>query len=135
MINTSKGCFALLNNIMCLTAPLIESRQSLFVQVGFIAKSLFYFDYFCGVFVGFSCGSALQQSWEGEAAAHGHGEGPLLAMKSQLLGLLRHLGMGQAQHGAIPPVLQLPGQCSGISCPQCPRASQLPWLSLSTPLL
>lgn len=51
VINTSKGCFALLNAIICSPAPLIESRRCLFVQVGFVLTSLFYFDYF-GAFLG-----------------------------------------------------------------------------------
>lgn len=76
MINISKGCFALLNNIICLTASLIESWQCLFVQVGFIVTSLFYFDYFCVLLVFFNSGSALQQGWEGKAAADGHEAGP-----------------------------------------------------------
>lgn len=76
MINTSKGCFALLNNIICLTASLIESWQCLFVQVGFIVTSLSYFDYFCGLLVFFNPGSALQQGWAGKAAADEREAGP-----------------------------------------------------------
>lgn len=78
MINTSKGCFALLNNIICLTASLIESRRCLFVRAGLPVTSLFYFDYFCGLLAFFNPGSALQRGWAGKAAADGWGAGPEL---------------------------------------------------------
>lgn len=39
MINTSKGCFALLNNIICLTASLIESLQRLLVKGPYLPRN------------------------------------------------------------------------------------------------
>lgn len=66
MISTSKGCTALLNDMICLTASLIESWQGLFVQVGFTVTSLFYFDWFCVLGVVLNSGSAVHQwGWAG----------------------------------------------------------------------
>lgn len=152
MINTSKGCFALLNNIICLTASLIESWQCLFVQVGFIVTSLSYFDYFSGLLVFFNAGSALQhvgRAGQGkqltdmrqkhvfscEILAPGFARAPVAGTGPACPGQGHQCRDRATSTSALPTLCTqccpscpaIPGECSVPRCPQCPQALLLLW--------
>lgn len=125
MINTSKGCFALLNNIICLTASLIESWQCLFVQVGFIVTSLSYFDYFSGLLVFFNAGSALQH-----VGRAGQGK-QLMDRRQEQVFSCEILAPGFARAPVAGTGPACPGQghqcrdrtTSAVPCPHCARSA------------
>lgn len=122
VISTSKGCTALLNDMICLTASLIESWQGLFVQVGFTVTSLFYFDWFCVLGVVLNSGSAMHQwGWAGAPGRPGVALGLLCetpAQQPNAISVPEHPSVTDAPE--YPSAISVPEHLTVIGIPEHP---------------